>query len=231
MIFFALCLADAKQHGYQSIPKYLKHKDNLMESAVARAMSEGSGQLLQANIMMHGPPGSGKSSLQGLLLGKPPLKKEEQNATGILERAVCLVCTNRLTAKGTHQFESVSNDQIIEKLAGEVEAYCNTTVPLESQSHHLSSAAASNLTTNPLLNALHKIGQFFALKPHASNNIVCSKVESLQSIKDRLPQANILVKVFDSKWFHLVDSGGQPQFNDILPLLIVVLLFKLLLFV
>ena len=220
MIFLALCLADAKQHGYQSIPKYLKHKDNLMESAVARAMSEGSGQLLQANIMMHGPPGSGKSSLQGLLLGKPPLKKEEQNATGILERAVRLVCTNRLTAKGTHQFESVSNDQIIEKLAGEVEAYCNTTtVPPESQSNRLPTAAASNLTTNPLLNALHKIGQFFALKPHASNNIVCSKVESLQSIKDRLPQANILVKVFDSKWFHLVDSGGQPQFNDILPLL------------
>ncbi len=47
-----------------------------------KAIDEGSGYLKPAVVIMHGPPGAGKTSVKQLFLGKPPLDTTEQNSTG-----------------------------------------------------------------------------------------------------------------------------------------------------
>ena len=48
--------------------------------------------------------------------------------------------------------------------------------------------------------------------------VVPARMSAVLSIKERLDRATGPVKIYDSTWHNVVDSGGQPQFMDILPL-------------
>lgn len=48
---------------------------------------------------------------------------------------------------------------------------------------------------------------------------ITSSSEAVRSIKQQLPEVKPSTELFDVDWFHLIDSGGQPQFLDVLPLL------------
>ena len=56
--------------------------ERISDDILLKAISEGSGNLKPAVVIMHGPPGAGKSSVKDLILGRPPRKPEEQNSTG-----------------------------------------------------------------------------------------------------------------------------------------------------
>ncbi len=47
-----------------------------------KAIAEGGGYLKPAVVIMHGPPGAGKTSVKRLFLGKKPLHTTKQNSTG-----------------------------------------------------------------------------------------------------------------------------------------------------
>ena len=133
MHVYLLIADNAKKEGFgrKRIVDYLKHQKHLRhaaeaaEAALAEAMKEGGGELFLSNIVLHGPPGAGKSSLKRIIIGQPPLPKHKQNATDILEKSVRAVCIYRVTASETASglFEVVDNEKIIERLAGEVEAF------------------------------------------------------------------------------------------------------------
>ena len=78
------------------------------------------------NTTLHGPPGVGKSSLKRLILGQPPLPKEKQNATHIVETAARAVSTDRYTAKGRKILAEVDNNEIINMLAKKAESLHQT---------------------------------------------------------------------------------------------------------
>ena len=114
--------ATSKKHGFSNVVDYMKHSK--VESAYAEAMAEGGGELLQCNIVLHGPPGAGKSSVKCVMLGQPPRPKHKQSATDILEKSVRTVCVERVAANSSNKhFEEVDNDEIISRLAGEVNKY------------------------------------------------------------------------------------------------------------
>ena len=48
---------------------------------------------------------------------------------------------------------------------------------------------------------------------------ITSYSEAMRSIKEQLPKVKASTELFDVDWIHLLDSGGQPQFLDVLPLL------------
>ena len=87
-------------------------------------MKEGGGKMKPCNITLHGPPGAGKTSLKRVILGQPPLPKEKQNATPIIENAARAVNTNRLTASGRKMLAEVDNHDLIKMLANEVKNLC-----------------------------------------------------------------------------------------------------------
>ena len=85
-------------------------------------MKEGGGKMKPCNTILHGPPGVGKSSLKRVILGQPPLPKEKQNATHIIETAARAVSTDRLTSNGRKLLAEVDNTDMIKMLAKKAES-------------------------------------------------------------------------------------------------------------
>ena len=91
--------------------------DDTLDSALTTAMKEGGGKMKPCNITLHGPPGVGKTSLKRLILGLPPLSKDEENSTNIMEKAIRAVSTSRWTRDGTNLLAEVNNDEFVTMLA------------------------------------------------------------------------------------------------------------------
>ena len=169
-------------------------------------MSEGGGNLSQSNIVMHGPPGAGKTSLKRVILGQSPLPKEEQNSTDIIENAVRAVRIDQLK-----QFEVVDNQQMIENLARAVQALSTKKYP-KVQPIRKSQTTSSDIEGAALF--LYDDEDL----PDIQISDNPSQPTALHSINNKLKYVTPSSEMFDSQWYHLIDSGGQPQFYDILPL-------------
>ena len=192
-----------------SAPKSSESNDSQQEAFI-KAMSEGGGNLSQSNIVMHGPPGAGKTSLKRVILGQPPLPKEEQNSTNIIENAVRAVRTERLK-----QFEVVDNEQMIENLARVVQELANNRHPKVQPIHRSQITPSVEEDTSLSSPALFFYDEDL---PDIQISDNPSHPTALHSINKMLKSVTPSSEMFDSQWYHLIDSGGQPQFYDILPL-------------
>ena len=106
-----------------------------MDDILTSALKEGGGKLKTCNVVLHGPPGVGKSSLKRLILGYPPLQREQQNATGIIENAVRAVSTTRL-AGGRQTLAEVNNVELIKMLAKQVKfLHLSSDIPQDDSTH------------------------------------------------------------------------------------------------
>ena len=218
---FCLITDDAKKEGFgRNVVGYLeKNREKRYEAAVAKAMEEGEGDLFQSNIVLHGPPGAGKSSVKQLIIGLPPLPKEKHTSTDIVENAVRAISTSQMK-----HFKVIENEELIGMIANEVDCHKpqikeeekhsnNQTKPTESESEPLQFTAKPAPVSTTVNEGSSLQSDEGSLPPQVS-----LKAASIQSIRDKLNKARGPVKIYDSHWHHVVDSGGQPQFQDILPL-------------
>ena len=209
---------------------YLKQSKVKMESALAEAMAEGGGELFQCNLVFHGPPGSGKSSTQDTILGEPPRPKHKQNATDILAKSVRTVCIAAIT--DDNQLVKVTNHDMIDRLTGEVDILMENNKP---DDQHLSKSDNPSSSINTTGESLE-----VSLK-ETSDSTSAAKVPSLseeaiqdpskhrplntkteESIKQKLldPRKRLRSRrVFNCRWLHHIDSGGQPQYLDTFPMM------------
>ena len=183
-------------------------------------MLEGGGKFCQSNVLMHGPPGAGKSSLKRVILGEDPLSEKEQNSTKIIENPVRAVCAYRM--KG---FEVIDNSKLIEMLAETIEKF-RVNISGSGKKEVNSQAVIKPPTDNadfqkdtekdPQSPSLFYYGPSDDTEPPDFQ--VSDTTVTLRSINKKLKNVRPSSEMFDSQWYHLIDSGGQPQFYDILPL-------------
>ena len=190
-------------------------------------MAEGGGELKHLNTVLHGPPGSGKSSLKRAILGEDPLPEEKQNSTDILENAVRAVSMDRLKS-----FAIITNEEFVELLA---KAMLNE---IKKVKESKSTAADSGNKPLPNVSAIERneIKQrtvrhneqslrdiAVPTNTSASKDFPVSSSESvsptLSKIRDMLKNGKFSSDLFNSEWHHLIDSGGQSQYQDIFPFL------------
>ena len=212
--------------------------DSVYYEAVTKAMSEGSGDMKVSLVTLHGPPGAGKTSLKRLLLGEPPLPPKQQNSTPIMDQPARAITTSKVGLKtGSGKLERVNENELLELLAGHVQdrpTHVQDEDGTFSRSSIDSTGNINNTCTGQV--AIHPDEQSGGpssdkeMTPHmhsetlSASSISRAQVMSvvlkdlIKSLKSR--QSNtISSNIFDMHWFHIIDSGGQPQFQDVLPLL------------
>ena len=185
----------------------------LDDAEYVKAMAEGGGNLEHLNIVLHGPPGSGKSSLKRAILGEDPLPQVEQNSTDIMENAVRAVSMDRMKS-----FTVIKDKDLLELLAASMK-HCAQKGSQEQKSNDVCKRNASSLQS---LLGVRDIGSTDTSLP-SSQQFPDINLQSasavLSTIRDAMKNAKPSSDLFKSKWHHIIDSGGQPHFQDLFPFL------------
>ena len=195
-------------------------------------MAEGGGELKHLNTVLHGPPGSGKSSLKRAILGEDPLPEGNQNSTDIMKNAVRAVSMDRLKS-----FNIITNEDLVELLA---KAMLNEIKKIKERKSTAADSGNKPRGNEPLPNVSaiksNEIKQqtvrhneqshrdiAVPTNTSASKDFPDSSSESvsptLSKIRDMLKNGKFSSDLFNSEWHHLIDSGGQSQYQDIFPFL------------
>ena len=146
---------------------------------------------------MHGAPAVGKSSLVQLLQRLPPLPKSQQHSTEVFQNPVRLINTDQFNLTGKNVLERVDERKVMRMIAAQITRQ-KTQSPLP---------VASNKTSSP--------GK---VSTRQTDTVVVSDV--VKGIAAELSKVNThTANLFRHHLFHIVDSGGQPQFTDVLPLM------------
>ena len=210
----------------------------------AKAMQSGYVRAWLSKLLMYGAAGSGKTSVKEMIVGNPPPAYRESTPLAVRPTAVDRVSievkefAKLTTLKEKKMFlaramVNIDPDLVVDLLKAQyVEASTSTSVPvsteLQVKSKEQSSAAQSMppSTTSALEQPTtsNSLGSFHS--DEASDVDIDSEVASiLQSISTD----EELVKMMDelSRSVHpltafrilqIIDSGGQPQFHEILPI-------------
>ena len=193
--------------------------------ALPVAMSEGGGKLLQSNIVLHGPPGAGKTSLKQIIVGLPCLPRNEQISTNIMENSVRAICTDRVK-----QFKVIENNDLIDMLASAVKNHEKempknvSPEPHRQPSHDIVSPSKDDedspqqSSQSSPGNSSPKMSNPPVSLSSASQIQISTNTAIMLSIIGSLKHAKASFELFNSHWYHVIDSGGQPQFLDIFPL-------------
>ena len=181
---------------------------------------------------MHGAPAVGKSSVCRVLQGLPPLPKPQQHSTEIFENPVRLIKTGlfSLTSEEVqhvltseevqHVLQPVDEMKIMGMIASHIEEK-------EKEEKHKSKAPPqpSTKSGNRDKNAETQTSTGI-VQPVSSETTPAKKHPTSQPMSDVLRGIAKLKKegksssdLFKIAWFHIMDSGGQPQFTDVLPLM------------
>ena len=209
---------------------YLKQSKEKLENAIAEAMAEGEGELFQCNLVFHGPPGSGKSSTQDTILGEPPRPKHKQNATDILAKSIRTVCIAAIT--DDNKLEQVSNHDMIDRLTGEVDILLEDNKPDDQHLSKFGNPSSSiNTTGESLAVSLEDTSDSTSAAKLLSSSDKAiqdpSKYRPPSTKTEKLISQRLLDpskrhrsgRVFDCRWVHHIDSGGQPQYLDTFPMM------------
>ena len=198
--------------------------DDALSEAVTKAMSEGSGDIKVSLVTLHGPPGAGKTSIKRLLLGEPPLPPELQHSTSIVETPARAITTSKVGLKyGSGQLERIDEGKLLELLAGHIQqwkAQMNETSSLHSstEANICELETRNNCISNELSSSDHDMAALSTPSLSASSIQMTDVLKDVAESLEHINQSDG-ISIFDMQWFHIIDSGGQPQFQDVLPLL------------
>ena len=217
VLIIPFLIDDSKKEGFDNVVDFLKNKKELRDdAAVNAALAEGGGDLSQYTLFFHGAPGTGKTSLKRVMLGQDPLPKEKQMATNIVENAVRAVTTDKV-----NEFKEIGSNELINMFAEEVNSH-HRDIEQQPVFQQSCTQATNNHTRDETNGSLTSDDSVSSSMPSYAISdvptVVPTRTSAVLSIKERLDRATGPVKIYDSTWHNVVDSGGQPQFMDILPL-------------
>ena len=147
-------------------------------------------------ISMQGPPGAGKTCTLNLLLNRPVPPNE---STPIACRAVKATRVSRNDGQNTI-WEEINNKKLLEMLADDLckELKDDTDQPDDDGD-----------STNISPKDSHD---------DSSKGVAATPNKTLERIVNRLDNPNENPKKLSKEWMYIVDSGGQPAYQELLPL-------------
>ena len=186
-----------------------------------RAMAEGYVSLINIKIIICGPPYVGKTAFKALLLNsKPPLK---HNSTPIAARPVQAI---EILADGDQLWKEVSDDDLLQILSNTIGQKQIILQPKASPKKPNTPAASSVQNLEEISPLPEACSSTCTNTPHKITVTLYQQARDFASekIMKQLASPEIKkkesLKLHESTWIRLIDSGGQPQFIDLLHLFI-----------
>ena len=188
-------------------------------AAVTKWLKEGEVDITVTRINMHGTPGSGKTCSQLLLLNQDPPPVAVTDSTRIACRAV--KATRTFVGEAKDRLKKVDGDTLLLRLASRLEIYKkdksvaqhagNTAVSLQDTSmvHSGTSVEASSLDTS-------------ADDSPDENETTTERDPDVKEVCGKIifaiQEGNAKSLKLDHHLVYIVDSGGQPACQELLPL-------------
>ena len=169
---------------------------------------------------MHGAPAVGKSSVCRVLQGLPPLPKPQQHSTEIFENPVRLIKTGRFSLTSEAVLEHVDEMKIMGMIASHIgekekeEKYKSKAPPHPSTESGNRDKNAETQTPTGIVQPVSR--KTSPAKKHPTSQPMSDVLIGIAKLKKEGKSSSDLFKI---AWFHIMDSGGQPQFTDVLPLM------------
>ena len=158
------------------------------------ALQNAEGRLQQYTIILHGPPGSGKSSIVKLLTSQQSQPRHRQHKYLHHRYESMPVSTYHLK-----QFKFVEDDDYVDFIAAEM-MKC------------LQDKSESGLET--LDNAIQVLTASF-IEDYDQSQVKRVLPSVINRLKKYRKSSDITL--FDSPWYKVIESGGQPNFDDYIP--------------
>ena len=179
---------------------------------------------------MHGPPGAGKTCAQDLLLNNPPTTDHLTDSTPIARPAV--KATRVSVDNKTIKWEKVDRDGLLERLASDLKEAA-ASQPMEENS---ASQPEKNISENssPVLTDKQQTAEEYSgpVSKPASKETEKSAIETDESNANSLEADSVIQEIMNTvqssesqlklsdHWLYIIDSGGQPAYQELLPLFV-----------
>ena len=187
---------------------------------VDKQVREASGIMKISRVLLHGAPRVGKTCVKRLIMNQPPVK---QQSTRLVEDPVRAISTKKLVSKDQVSLEEMDELKMMEMIKNEIH---KSTKKSKNRKGIPTAAATTKPTTNsskPDKPATSNRTTITDNKPSSnlppsskktSSEFLSKIAADLDSVKPNTPS------LLDCHHVHLVDSGGQQQFSNLLPLVL-----------
>ena len=172
---------------------------------------KGTVNLTVTRINMHGVPGSGKTCSQLLLLNRNPPAVPVTDSTPLACRAVK---ATRVSHGDDLCWEIIDGGELRKQLASELKEV--TTSDEKSKPKPVGDLTTKRETTEATLNSDNPADETPASDVYAAvdaddkdSNSICQQIADL---------APLATTPLNRHWIYIIDSGGQPAFQELLPL-------------
>ena len=179
---------------------------------------------------MHGPPGAGKTCAQDLLLNNPPTTDYVTDSTPIARPAV--KATRVSVDNEAMKWEKVDRDGLLERLASDLNK-ATASQPKEKNSASQPQEKISD-KSSPIATGKHQTAE-----PHDESTIErddsATKIDEptvasnenfsigeggvIQEIVGTIQRSEGRLNL-SGHWLYIIDSGGQPAYQELLPLFV-----------
>ena len=177
------------------------------------------GKMKVARVLLHGAPQVGKTSVKRLIFNYPPLAKEDERSTQLLEDPVRAISTCRMMSTDERNLEEIDETKLIKMIQMELKSHLSKRKEEETKRPAKHSSNAREIRKSDIESEI------------AKNSAKPLSMDEVSQMPPKMPEvladiANDLDSIdpkntpplFACQFAHLVDSGGQPQFSDLLPL-------------
>lgn len=165
-----------------------------------QALKDGFVSAYLIKVLIIGAAGAGKTHLLHLLFNEPPPRVRE--STSLMERPVQAIQT---VLKDSTSFEKITDAQLYDLLGHSVNDNAKTNIEILSSPQQPSETTTSLSLTASLPATLHPI-----IEENKISEVEENLVPFIADSKSAPPLKNI-------DWVYFIDSGGQPQFHQLLP--------------
>ena len=180
-------------------------------------------------ILIIGAAGVGKTHLFHLLLNKSP--PEVRHSTPVMEKPVQVIQT---ALKDNSLLENVTDQELYELLAYTVNTAARHNDRRHNDRRHTASPEASinkstlnSVDVGPSLHGREYVNNSIIDNSHILTEVKEAKIEHACNPPELLKVEELLVPyiaktkdaapILDVDWIYFIDSGGQPQFHQLLP--------------